>query len=386
MKKSYDIIIIGGGIIGTSIAFEMAKRGYNDILIIEKKYLSAGQTGRCGAGIRQQWGSELNATLAKDSVEIFEKLEEYTGYNDSCGLNQVGYLLLAYNEKEWKIFQENMKVQHKLGIESRIVDLEKEIFEIAPSINTDGIFGATFCQTDGNAEPFQCTLAYAKGAQRLGVDILTYTEVKELIAKKGKIKGVRTTKGDFEAPMVINCANIWAPALSAQVGDEIPIFPERHQALITEKVAPIGPNNTPMTMVMSWEHRFFCQQLQNGSFIMGGIEAVPLSLNNASWQNLEETCYVIGKTIPALRNLRILRQWNGHFDVSPDHTPIISFSKNAEGLITVCGFSGHGFMIAPRTAVMVAKALCNEADTIDIKKFSEERYFTNEMLFEPAAL
>ena len=131
MKKGYDVVIVGGGIVGCATAFELAKRGVTDVLLIEKGYLSSGATGRCGAGIRQQWGSELNARLALESTRIFENLEEYTGYNHSCGLHQGGYLLVAYTEKEWEQFKENLKVQHRLGIDSRAVSLE-EAKEIVP--------------------------------------------------------------------------------------------------------------------------------------------------------------------------------------------------------------------------------------------------------------
>ena len=118
MKAGYDVIIIGGGIVGCATAFELAKRGITDVLLIEKRFLDAGATGRCGAGIRQQWGSELNARIALESTHIFEHLEEYTGYKRNCGLHQGGYLLVAYTEKEWDQFHKNLEVQHKLGIDS----------------------------------------------------------------------------------------------------------------------------------------------------------------------------------------------------------------------------------------------------------------------------
>ncbi|MEF2640025.1 MAG: FAD-binding oxidoreductase, partial [Lachnospiraceae bacterium] len=212
MKKGYDVIIIGGGIIGCSIAFELAKRGVTDILLVEKGFLTSGATGRCGAGIRQQWGSELNARIAMESTHIFENLEEYTGYSHSCGLHQGGYLLVAYTAKEWAQFQENLKVQHKLGIDSYAVDL-KQAKEIVPYLNTEGMYGATFCQKDGHADPFHCTQAYAQGAKRMGVEFLTYTEVTGLRTAGGRIAGVETTKGYFEAQTVINCANVRAPGL-----------------------------------------------------------------------------------------------------------------------------------------------------------------------------
>ncbi len=386
LKKSYDAIIIGGGITGCSTAFELTRRGMKDILLIERRFLASGATGRCGAGIRQQWGSRLNAVLAMESTHIFEHLEEYTGYRHSCGLNQSGYLLIACTDKEWTQFQENLEVQHSLGIQAHVVDLEKEIYDIIPFINTEGIVGATFCEKDGHADPFQCTLAYAEGAKRNGAEILTFTEVHELLAEHGKIKGVRTSQGVFEAPIVLNAANAWAPGLAAQVGDEIPVFPERHQALVTEPVAPMGPHG-PMPMVMSFQRRFYVQQTPHGSFVMGIAENEPVSFNmHSSWQFLEENCNIICKTLPALRNLRVIHQWAGLYDMSPDHAPVIDFSKNAEGLINECGFSGHGFLIGPRTAVMVANAITGQPDEIDIRQFSADRYRTGDILVEPAVV
>lgn len=387
MKRAYEYIIIGGGIMGASLAFELAKRGSNDILLIEKEYLTAGATGRCGAGIRQQWGSLLNATLAVESTHIFENLEEYTGYNRSCGLNQAGYLLLAYTEKEWQQFQLNLEIQHSLNVPSKPVDLEKGIYEHVPHINTEGLFGATFCEKDGHADPFHCTFAYANAAKRLGVDILTYTTVSELLHMDGRMKGVLTDKGKFEAATVINCTNAWAPALAAQVGDNIPVFPERHQVMVTEPIGPLGPNNTPMPMVMSFNRKFYVQQTPHGNVIMGIGENEPVSYDiSPTWEFMEKATNIITRTLPLLRQLRILRQFAGLYDMSPDKSPVIEFSKNAEGLISICGFSGHGFMVAPRTAILVANALCRQDDNLDIKLFSAERFSSGNLLIEPSVV
>ena len=301
MKKAYDVIIIGGGIIGCATAFELAKRGITDILLIEKRFLTSGATGRCGAGIRQQWGSELNARIALESTHIFEHLEEYTGYTRSCGLHQGGYLLVAYTEKEWAQFQENLKVQHKLGIDSRAVDL-KEAKEIVPYLNTDGMFGATFCQKDGHADPFQCTQAYAQGAKRMGVEFLTYTEVTGLQTKAGRIHAVETTNGTFEARTVINCANVHAPELAKMVGEDIPVTSERHQALVTEPVAPLID-----CMVMSFHRSYYVQQTPHGSFVMGiGPHEAPSYNFNSSWQFLEKNCAVMCEALPILRKLKVV--------------------------------------------------------------------------------
>jgi len=382
MKKFYDIVIIGGGIIGCSVAFELAKRGRTDILLIEREYLTAGATGRCGAGIRQQWGSLINATLAFESTNIFENIEEYTGYSGNCGLNQGGYLLVAYTQKEWEQFQKNLEVQHTVGIDSYALDLDG-IKEIVPHINTEGMYGACFCAQDGHADPFHCTYAYAKGAQRMGVDIATYTTVTDLITKNGQIHTVQTSKGSVQANVVLNCTGGHAALMAAKAGDELPIFPERHQILITEPVAHIMD-----PMVMSFHRHFYVQQTPHGSVIMGiGDPSEPVSMNiQSSWQNLEFISYLITQTLPLFRELRVVRQWAGLYDMSPDRYPIINHANEAEGFYTVAGLSGHGFMVAPRLSMLLANHLTGMEDTLDINLFSAERYNTGELLLEPSVV
>ena len=381
MKKGYDAVIIGGGIVGCATAFELAKRGVTDVLLVEKGFLTSGATGRCGAGIRQQWGSELNARLALESTQIFEQLEEYTGYQHSCELHQGGYLLVAYSQKEWGQFQENLKVQHALGIDARAVDL-KEAREIVPFLNTEGMYGATFCQKDGHANPFHCTQAYAQGAKRMGVEIATYTKVTGFRVENGRIAAVETTKGTVEAKLVINCANVWAPGLAGMVGQDIPVCSERHQALVTEPVAPLMD-----CMVMSFLRSYYVQQTPHGSFVMGiGPQEDPSFNFQTSWKNLEKCCAVICEALPALRGLRVVRHWAGQYDLSPDRNPIIDEAERAKGFYTVCGFSGHGFMVAPRVAILVVNYLTGQEDSLDIHRFSARRYETGELLLEPAVV
>jgi len=381
MKKGYEVVIIGGGIMGCAAAFELAKRGVVDILIIEKGCLSSGATGRCGAGIRQQWGAELNARLAMESTHIFEHLEEYTGYSGDCGLYQGGYLLVAYTEKEWAQFQKNLEVQHRLGIDSRAVDLQ-EAQEIVPHLNTNGMYGATYCGKDGHANPFHCTLAYALGAQKMGAEIAAYTTATSLRASGGRITGVETDQGFVEAGIVLNCTNTKAPELAALVGEDIPVYAERHQALVTEPVAPLMD-----CMVMSFQRSFYVQQTPHGSFVMGiGPQEEPSHNSHSTWQYLEKNCAVICETLPVLRQLRVVRQWAGQYDLSPDRNPIIDEAKNARGFYSLCGFSGHGFMVAPRVAILLANHLTGREDSLDIRRFSAERYKTGKLLLEPSVV
>jgi len=382
VKKAYDIVIIGGGITGCALAFELAKRGRKDVLVIEKAYLTSGATGRCGAGIRQQWGTVLNATLSRDSVKVFEHLEEYTGYDGDCGLHQGGYLIVACTEAEWTQFQKNLELQHGLDIPS-VKLTPQEAKEIVPHLNTEGLYGATFCQTDGHANPFHCTFAYAKGAERMGVDIATYTEVTGLRVAAGKIIGVETDKGYVETGTVVNATSYNASKITQMVGLDVPVFPERHQILITEPV-----NKIQDPMVISFHHHFYCQQTPHGSFIMGiGDPAEPVSYNiNSNWKFLEDCATQVTGILPILKNIRIVRQWAGLYDMSPDRNPVIDEMKGASGLYTVAGFSGHGFMVAPKIAIILAQKLNGEKMDIDLCLFSANRYETGELLLEPSVV
>ena len=382
MKNAYDIVIIGGGITGCALAFELAKRGRKDVLVVEKAYLTSGATGRCGAGIRQQWGTVLNATLARDSIRIFEHLEEYTGYSGNCGLNQGGYLIIACTEGEWKQFQKNYELQRGLDIPVQKLD-PKGAQEIVPHMNIEGLYGAMFCPTDGHADPFHCTFAYAKGAQRMGVEIATYTEVTGLRTAAGRIAGVETSKGYVEAGTVINAAGAHASIITKMVGLDVPVMPERHQILITEPV-----NHIQNPMVISFHYHFYCQQTPHGSFIMGiGDPAEPVSYNiQSSVKFLEDCATQVTGVLPILKDIRIVRQWAGLYDMSPDRNPIIDEMKGVAGLYTVAGFSGHGFMVAPKTAIIIAQELTGEKPDIDIKLFSADRYQTGKLLLEPSVV
>ena len=382
MKNAYDVVIIGGGIVGCALAFELAKRGRSDVLIVEKEYLTSGATGRCGAGIRQQWGTELNITLARDSIRIFEKLEEYTGYDKDCGLRQGGYLILAYTESEWEQFQKNYTLQRSLDIPVHRLD-PLGAKEVVPHLNTDGIIGAMFCGTDGFTDPFHCTHAYAKGAQRMGVDIATYTQVIGLTTENDKITGVETTKGNVKANLVINATGPHASQITNMVGVDVPILPERHPILVTEPV-----NHIQDPMVISFHHHFYCQQTPHGSFVMGiGDPSEPVSYNiGSNWSFLELCAEKVTNALPVLKDIRIVRQWAGLYDMTPDRAHIIDEAESVKGLYTVAGFSGHGFMVAPKTAIIIAQHLCGEPEDIEISLFSAKRFETGALLLEPSVV
>jgi sarcosine oxidase subunit beta len=183
MKANY--VIIGAGISGCSIAYNLAVKGVKDIIVLDKSYLTSGSTGRCGAGIRQQWGTKMNCLLAKASIEFFESAKETLEYEGDIEFKQEGYLLVSSSEEEDEEFRKNVELQQSLGIPSRKITKE-EAKEIVPHLNTDVINGAAFCKTDGHLNPFKMTDAYYQAAKRLGVKFYFYEEVKDIVVKDKK--------------------------------------------------------------------------------------------------------------------------------------------------------------------------------------------------------
>ena len=381
MKKQANIVIIGGGVIGASIAYNLAEKGMQDIVVLEKNYIASGSTGSCGAGIRQQWGTKMNCLLSRKSMEIFENMNEILDTKRDIELKQGGYLLLAFSQKELDQFKENIKLQHKYDIPSQLLTVQ-EALDIVPQLNTEGITGAAFCPTDGHANPFRVNQAYVEAAERKGVKFYTYTEAKDIVVKNGKIKKVVTDKGEIATNRVVNAAGGFSKEVGQMAGIDIPTKSERHEILVTEQVNPILK-----PMVMSFSYNIYCQQTPDGSFVMGyGDPNEPASHNiKASWQFLEEMSKKATNLLPFLKKLRVIRQWAGLYNVTPDAQPILDESDDVEGYYMAVGFSGHGFMIAPMTGILMAEMITGEELSIDIE-LDLERFDHGRLILEPSVV
>ena len=382
MKNSAEVVIIGGGVVGCAIAYNLARMGCTDVVVLEKEYLTAGATGRCGAGIRQQWGTEMNCRLSKASMDTFEVLNEMLEYPVDIELKQDGYLILAYEEKEIEQFKKNIALQNNLEIESSLID-PGEVREIVPHLNTDGLLGAAFCSRDGHANPFHVTQAYAEAAKRMGVEIYTYTECRDIEMDGDRIRGVVTDKGKIRTEKVVNAAGGYSDLIGGMVGLDLPVYSERHQIMVTEPVNPLqGP------MVISFYHHFYCQQVPHGAFIMGqGDPNEPKGHNiGHSWQFLQELSGKIIKTFPALKKLRVVRQWSGLYNITPDSQPILCEAPELPGFFLAIGFSGHGFMIAPMTGVVMAEMILDKELSMPVHNLDLGRFERGELVLEPSVV
>lgn len=382
MNNTASVVIIGGGISGCSIAYNLALKGVKDIVVIEKEYLTSGSTGRCGAGVRMQWGTEMNCRLAKYSIEFYEKANEILEYNGDIEFKQGGYLIVASTEKEDTQFKKNIELQNSLGIPSVYLS-PKEAKEIIPHMDETKIISAAFCPKDGHLNPFHATQAYADAAVRLGVKFMKYTTVTGIKVEHGKVTGVQTDKCFISAPVVVNAAGGHSKLIGDMVGVDIPVYAERHQILVTE---PVNPIQNPM--FMSFSLNIYCQQTPHGSFIMGRGDAnEPRDLRvTSSWHFLEEMAQSCCELLPLLKDLRVVRQWAGLYCMSPDRQPIYGKANNVEGFYMACGYSGHGFMFGPVTGVVMAETILGQKHSLPIDKLGLDRFEKGELLFEPSVV
>lgn len=376
MRKTADVVVIGGGSIGCSVAYQLAKKGFKNIVLVEQKYLSSGSTGRCGAGIRQMWGTEMNCLISRGSAEIFKVLGEETGFGD-IEFRQSGYLLTTYDPSQTERLKKNLAVQHKLGIPSKMIT-PKEAKEIVPFVNTDGMDAAFFCQEDGHINPFKVTFAFAKGAQDLGVEIIRNTKVTGIKYNDRKISAVVTDKGEIATDKVVNAVGPWAKDIGKMIGLSHPVEPERHQILVTEPL-----DNMMGPLVMSFAHDSYIQQVPHGGFIMGyGNPNEPKKINfDHDWNFLEQMAKKAVFQLPILKDVRFVRQWAGHYGISPDGQPILGAVPEIDGYYLALG-CGKGFMLSPMIGKLIAEKMAGEETTLNIDTLSIERFAKGELIVE----
>lgn len=382
MIKQADVVIIGGGISGAAIAYNLAKKGVKDIVVLEMGYQGSGSTGRCGAGIRQQWGTEMNCLLGKLSCEYFENAKEELACHGDIEFKQGGYLMLASTEAELNQFRRNVALQNRLGIQSQVLTLD-EAKEIVPFLNTDGLTGATFHQKDGHLNPFTTLDAFVQAAKRLGVHYHTYTEVTAIKVAGGRISGVSTHLGDIATEVVVNASGPYGRIVAEMAGVEIPTYSERHEILVTTPV-----NQILKPMVMSFSKNLYTQQVPHGSIIMGRSgEDEPRDLNNrSSWHFLDAMSKTVTDLLPPLAKVRVVRAWAGQYHMTPDKQPILGEAPELKGFYQAVGFSGHGFMFAPATGILLSEMILGEGLTLDVRNMNMDRFSRGELIIEPSVV
>jgi sarcosine oxidase subunit beta len=381
MRSKAEAVIIGGGVVGTAIAYRLAKKGMTETVVLERNFLSAGATGRCGGGMRQQWSTKTNVLLAKHSVAEFTNFKDVMGQN--IQYRQGGYLLPAFNDEMLSELKTNVALQNSLGVNTRLV-MPEEVKGISPILNTSDIIGASFGPTDGVANPFLTVKGYADRARDLGVEINIRTAVTGIEHDKNRVTMVRTDRGDIETGWVVNAAGAWAAQIGKMAGVDIPVELYRHQILVTEPVEIIHP-----CMVIDLLHNIYFSQAEEGSFIGGQTDKGESSSYNTRNNSrfVVEFARKITYWAPVLRGIKVVRQWAGLYAMTPDAQPILGSIPPFDNFVCAVGFSGHGFMLAPAAARLVTDyMLQGRSDLADISEMSIKRFEEGEITREKSVV
>ena len=369
MKSKADVVIIGGGVNGCSLAYNLAKKGFT-VVAVEKKYLSAGATGACGAGIRQQWSTRENAALAIQSVKIFEQLSHELGQD--IEFRQGGYLIAVHDKKEMKQAEKNVAMQRSLGLKVDILKPE-DITDVVPILDVKAMkaIGATFCPTDGHANPFKTTFAYADAARNLGAEINTHTTVVNQKTTKKAIRSVVTDKGTIQTDIVVNAAGIHSKSIADMVNISLPLTPFRKEIMATERLESLFE-----AMVISFKDGIYFSQQKEGQ-IVGGI---PIPEERGGYKTMPTFTFLhhmagtLTRYAPVLKHVNLLRHWTGFYDVTPDARPILGPVTEIKGFLQCNGFSGHGFMISPMVAQLLTNFIAEGKTPEVLESLSLERF------------
>jgi sarcosine oxidase subunit beta len=366
-----DAVIAGGGVMGASTAYHLARRGAGDVVLVEREpFLGQMSTGQCAGGIRHQFSSEINIRLSTESIRMLERFPEEL--DQEVGLNFCGYLFLLTREEDIPTFRENVALQHRLGIDTEWLE-PGEVSRRVPELNLDGVLAATTYQRDGLADPSSVVQGYASGARRESVTILTETEVTGVRTEDGRVVGVETSQGFIATPVVVNACGAWAPQLGRTVGVDIPIEPVRRQVVVT---APIPELRRDFPFVI-----FFADSLYfhpEGDGILTGQsnsdEPPGYSMDvDPDWEARHMEAAV--ERFPLLADAGFLTHWAGLYEVTPDAHPILGKVPQVEGFFVMAGFSGHGFMHGPVAGLLMAEEIVDgRATTVDIDPFRIDRF------------
>jgi sarcosine oxidase subunit beta len=340
LPERAEIVIVGAGVVGLAIAYYLAKHGVKDVVVVDRGYLAEGASGRNGGGVRQQWSTELNIRLMQQSVELCRRFAVELGVN--VWFRQGGYLFLARTPAEVARLERNADLQNRCGVPTRMLE-PAAAGEIVPELDLSGVVAAAYNPTDGILFPWPFLWGYARQATALGAKIMTHTAVTGL-ERAAPGWTVRTERGAVHARRLINATGAWSPQIGRMAGVEIPTWPIRHEICSSE---PLKPFLRPMVSELS--SGLYCSQSMRGE-IVGGVTVPghgPTYAMGSTLEFLATYARRLVRLMPILGEIKILRQWAGPYDQSPDGNPILGEAPGAPDLFLACGFVGHGFMMAP---------------------------------------
>ena len=344
--ETHDVVIVGGGAMGTSVAWHLRQLGVEDVVLLERDTLGAGSTSRSAGGIRTQFSDELNIRIALRSLEEFDRMEE-------IDFRRYGYLFLLDRDEDVASFREALALQRRLGVPSRELSVD-EALELVPQLDPRGLAGATFCELDGYASPEAVVRWYAEG-----LEVRQGCEVTGVRVEAGRVAGVDTSSGQIGCGTVVCWAGAWSSAVAATGGVLLPVEGEKRWMWFSPQDGGL-PEHLPLTIDFSTSFYF---HREGPGIVFGGKE-----------QTLDEVAEHGLRRLPLLADLPVQSSWWGYYEVSPDHNALVGGAPEPDGFFYATGFSGHGFQQAPAVGEHVAELIAGRQPTLDLSAFDAERF------------
>lgn len=378
IPRRAEVVVIGAGVVGTSIAYHLALRGCTNVVVLERNRIAQGASGDGAGGFRQQFSTAVNVQMTQLSLPYFLEARERLGLD--IELRQQGYLFLIGDEPTAEIFRENMVMQQGVGAPVRWVE-PREIAELVPGITTDDLIGGTYCPADGWARPPLVATGFARQAERMGVRVFEGCPVTGVRVEGGAVRGVTTLHGAINAPIVVDAAGPWAAEVAALAGIALPAEPVCRQVFRTEPFANVPPT-APLTIEA--ESGFWFRPHEGGFWWGRSDEQEPTGLVkhlDPSWA--EHSADLAYRRVPTFASARVVGGWSGFYMMSPDAHGLIGALPEPRGFYCATGFSGHGFQHSPATGLLLSEIILDgKSTTLDIHALRPTRFAEGEPIVE----
>ena len=384
--EAADVVIIGGGIVGSSIAWHLTEGGCTSVLVLEREtHQGKGSTGKSMGGVRAQFSTPVNIQMSLYSIPFYASFEERLGH--PSGYRPQGYLFLATSEAHLKYLRTNYELQVKLGLKDvRLLEAE-EIAGLYPQLRSDDVVGGSFCSSDGFVDPNSAMVGFMTRAAEQGARLWRDTEVTAIERDARGITGVQTSRGPVATRTVVNAAGPWAAQVAKLAGVELPVEPLRRMLVPTEPFDDF-PHTAPMIIDMSNGYHFRPEAL---GFLLAwnDPEETPGFKTEFDPAFVEKILTRAANRVPCFENVAVnpKRAWAGLYEMTPDHHPVLGPVRDLPGFFLANGFSGHGVMHAPATGKILADLILEGSSTlVDTRLFSLERFAEGHLLEETAVL
>jgi len=368
--RTAGIVIIGGGVVGCSIAYQLARRGVRDVLVLERDAVGAGTTSKAAGGIRAQFPTETEIRFSLESIRAFERFENEFGVDP--GYRKIGYLFLISRADDLAGFEKRVALQRRLGVDVRII-APSEAQALVPALRVDDLIAAVWGPDDGMAGPAEVTNAFARRARELGARIVEGVDVVAIVREGGRVTGVDTSHGPVAAPVVVNAAGPAAARVGRLAGIDVPVHPRRRHIFFTEPFPEI-PGPVPLTTDRE-SGFYFRKELEQLLLSPGDVEDVGDDLAVAvDRAKIDETVEKAMHRLPVIEKARIAGGWAGLRPLTPDDHAIIGWAPGVEGFFLAVGFGGHGFQHSPATGRHVADWIVDGKPSMDLSLFDPARF------------